>query len=610
MDLIYADTQRIDIGVLTDYKFDLAFGKDENNFELELSLESHCCEAGYYLYMEGTEYGGIIDKIKVDTNNQKVVYSGRTWHGILAGKVIAPDEGDNYYTVTGDAHEVLAELIELLGLSDLFRASDEISAIDVGEYSFRYDDGYSGICSMLAEFSGKLRIEYRENSVLLSAVSLMDYSQDEEWDSSQVGFEIEKNYRPVNHLICLGSGNLKDRHVIHLFTDEYGGVQPYTKTDAPLEDSDYILTTEHKLLHGTEEVAEVYDYPDVGTIENYVLLTKEPASWSKVYKNYYAQEEDSYVALVGEEVDTYVLQAQKPYDWGINYIDYYMKSGSEYVNVESVSEAIYTLQTAQPSDWASGFDAYFMKDGGDFYAVPPTENVTYTKQKKKPSNWKNDYQNYYYFYSDGIVSEYRNVPGESKYLYEVQTQPPTDWESNYNNYYVYAKTGEFAKVSGIVMGKKEFAPAWEPRRYYTKISYNVAPKWKKGTYYTCKRTESVPVWEANKYYTKSINEVPAWQTNTYYTLVTKTVHPRFISGFYYEKKVDHFAALVSGGLERLKESYACDSININLDLEGRYDIGDIVGARENTTGISVWQPISKKIVTIQKSKETITYEIG
>lgn len=611
MDLIYADSQRIDIGVLTDYKFDLAFGKDENNFELELALGSHCCSAGYYLFMEGTEYGGIIDKIRVDTENEKVVYSGRTWHGILAGKVIAPENGADYYTVTGEANEVLAELIDLLGLSDLFRASTELSNIDVAEYSFRYVDGYSGMCSMLAEFSGKLRIEYHGNSVVLSAVYLTDYSQDEEWDSSQVGFEIEKNYRPVNHLICLGGGNMKNRHVIHLFTDENGGVQPYATTDEPLEDADYILTTEKQLLFGKDEVAEIYDYSNVGTTENFKVVTKEPASWEKVYKNYYSQDENgTYTELESEDVDSYVLQVQQPYDWAANYLDYYMISGSEYVPVESVSQTIYTVQTAKPSDWTSRYDSYFTYDGSKYSSVKSTESVTYNKQKKKPSDWSKNYGNYYYFYSDGIISEYRSVSGVAKYLYEVQTLIPTDWKTNYKNYYVYTKKGTFKNVSGVVIGKKEVAPAWMPKKYYTKITYYVAPKWKKNNYFTCVRKEVLPTWAANKYYTKSIKEVPTWAANKYYTLTTKTLIPRFISGFYYEKKVDHFAELVAGGLERLKESYECDSISVNLDLEGNYDIGDIVGATENITGISVWQPITKKIVTMQSNKETITYEIG
>ena len=36
MDLIYADENRIDLGVLQDYKFDLAYGESENDFELSL----------------------------------------------------------------------------------------------------------------------------------------------------------------------------------------------------------------------------------------------------------------------------------------------------------------------------------------------------------------------------------------------------------------------------------------------------------------------------------------------------------------------------------------------------------------------------------------------
>lgn len=609
MDLIYADAQRIDIGVIHDYKFDLAFGKDENNFELELPLVSHCCEEGYHLYIEGTEYGGIVDKIRVDTSTDKVVYSGRTWHGILAGRVIEPDAGADYYTVTGDANEVLAELIELLGLSDIFSASTDESDIDIGQYSFRYVDGYSGICAMLAENDGKLLMEYHKNSVVLSAVYLTDYSQDEEWDSTQVEFEIEKDYRPVNHLICLGSGELKNRYVIHLFTDENGGVQPYATTDEPMSDADYILTRENQLLFGSSEVADVYDYGSVGTTENFEVVTTEPASWNKVYKNYYTQNEDgSYSALEADEADVYVLQVQQPYDWAVNYSDYFTISNSAYVAVESAT--VYTLQTAKPSDWTSNYEKYFRKSGSSYISVTSVESVTYKKQTKKPSDWSKKYKNYYYFYSDGVTSEYLTVPGVTKYKYKVQTRKPTDWATEYGSYYVKKKKGGYDEVSAVIKNGKETAPKWKAKKYYTKQSYQVAPNWKKGTYYTSIRKEVVPTWASNTYYTKSINNVPTWASNKYYTLTTKILTPRFISGFYYAKKLDHFAELVAGGIARLKESFDCDSIQIKLDLEGTYDIGDIVGTNENTTGISVWQPITKKIVTIQKNKETITYEIG
>jgi len=95
MDLIYANANHEDLGVLQDYELDLAFGADENNFECRIQNNSHCCDAGFYLYMEDTEYGGIIDSIESITEQKEVVYSGRTWHGILGSKVILPlQEGE------------------------------------------------------------------------------------------------------------------------------------------------------------------------------------------------------------------------------------------------------------------------------------------------------------------------------------------------------------------------------------------------------------------------------------------------------------------------------------------------------------------------------------
>lgn len=83
MDLIYADENRIDLGVLQDYKFDLAYGESENDFECMVLLDNNPCQQDYILYIEGTEYGGIIDSIAPDPDNNKLAYKGRTWHGVL-----------------------------------------------------------------------------------------------------------------------------------------------------------------------------------------------------------------------------------------------------------------------------------------------------------------------------------------------------------------------------------------------------------------------------------------------------------------------------------------------------------------------------------------------
>lgn len=90
MELIYANHKREDVGILKNPDLDLAFGGDENNFECTVGIKDHCCEDGFYIYAEGTEYGGIVDAIKIDSADDTVTYSGRTWHGMLASKMIEP----------------------------------------------------------------------------------------------------------------------------------------------------------------------------------------------------------------------------------------------------------------------------------------------------------------------------------------------------------------------------------------------------------------------------------------------------------------------------------------------------------------------------------------
>lgn len=90
MELIFANHDREDVGILKNPELDLAFGGDENNFECTVGIDDHCCEDGFYIYAEGTEYGGIVDAIKIDSADDTVTYSGRTWHGMLASKMIEP----------------------------------------------------------------------------------------------------------------------------------------------------------------------------------------------------------------------------------------------------------------------------------------------------------------------------------------------------------------------------------------------------------------------------------------------------------------------------------------------------------------------------------------
>ena len=224
MDLIYTDENRIDKGVLTAYAFDLSFGKNENDFEMTLGANEPALSDGSFAYIERTEYGGVIDGIKASTNSNTVTYKGRTWHGLMNSKVIAPDAGEPYLIVSGDANEILAMLIDRLGLTGLFVAAEELSGINISKYQFhRYCKGYDGIRNMLANNGAKLNVAWENRAVRLSAVPVVDYT-DAPADSDTASLNVEKYSQKVNHLICLGKGELTEREVIHLYADRFGNI--------------------------------------------------------------------------------------------------------------------------------------------------------------------------------------------------------------------------------------------------------------------------------------------------------------------------------------------------------------------------------------------------
>lgn len=234
MDLIYTNAKRVDQGVLSAYAFDLSFGADENDFEVTIGANEAVLESEAFVYMEGTEYGGRIGGIKASTNGETITYNGRTWHGIMNSKVIQPDAGEDYLVVSGDANEVIAFLIARLGLSGLFVAAEELSGVSISRYQFhRYCKGYDGIRAMLAASGAKLKIAWQNRSVMLSAEPIVDYT-DAPVDGDIATLTVEQHRDKVNHLICLGKGDLAEREVIHLYVDQFGrigDVQYFTGLD-------------------------------------------------------------------------------------------------------------------------------------------------------------------------------------------------------------------------------------------------------------------------------------------------------------------------------------------------------------------------------------------
>lgn len=429
--------EKEDVGVIHDFDFDLAYGSDENNFEL--TLNKHLCDYNYYVYIEGTEYGGIIDEIRVDTSKNIIVYAGRTWHGILENKILLPDDGFDYLTLSGNANDVLLELIERMDLSFLFTVPEYESDIVIDSYNMpRFVDAYSGIKKMLESYQGKLIVKFVNGFVQLQCVSLVNYSMNEEFDSSQVAFSISKNERPCNHLICLGTGDLKDRHVIHLFTDANGGIQPYATKENPIEDVDYITDTSQQKMFEEDEIAKVYDYANAEATETYVIVSDQPEDWRTSFKDYYELNDDKYEALESWNEEVYSLLPSQPSDWASKYASYFTTDADgEYISVEEICEPKYTVQSSEPSDWDSNYSSYYMKnDDDEFEKVKTVTNATYTMLDAQPSDWAKNYSDYYYYFTDGTISEYKSASGTSIDEYKLQSMCPSDWNDNYTSYYV------------------------------------------------------------------------------------------------------------------------------------------------------------------------------
>lgn len=251
--LIYTDANRIDQGVLNNATLDLEYGRDEseqaNTFEVSIDRNSKIrLEDKALVYIEGTEYGGKITGIGTNTTEDVITYKGMTWHGLLNAHVLGPDNGQDYLVLTGEAHAIIRSLIERMNLQDTFTSPMTSSGITVN-YQVRYEYGYFAILAMLNASSAKLKMTFDGGMMVLSAEPIADYSDSDELDTTQIELEIDKDYLPVNHLVCLGEGELKNRIVLHFYADANGNVS----------------TTQS--LFGADENTLIYDYTNADSNE-------------------------------------------------------------------------------------------------------------------------------------------------------------------------------------------------------------------------------------------------------------------------------------------------------------------------------------------------------
>lgn len=222
-DVLFADPYLREVGYLRFAEGDFSIGK-ENTFELKVPADAGL-DDGFYLMIEGTQYGGILEDPDIDTTKDYITAGGRTWHGLWETTVIRPDAGKSHLTVSGDANDVLKALIERQGLGYCMCASEKPSGIAVESYQFeRNVYGYTGVRAMLRSVGAKLDMAYSSElrKVVASAVPRASYI-DDGIDGDRVDFKISRR-RVVNHEMGLGKGEGAARIVVDRYADEDGNV--------------------------------------------------------------------------------------------------------------------------------------------------------------------------------------------------------------------------------------------------------------------------------------------------------------------------------------------------------------------------------------------------
>lgn len=251
VDLIITDSNHVDVRSAVDYTLDCAWGKEENNFELVMSGAS-TIDAGAYIYIDGSECGGVVDAMEdqLTAGVSTLTYSGCTWHGVLANKILEPDRGRDYLTVSGTASTVIGSLISRVGLDGVFDAVDSptAGAQTIKSYRFdRYTDCYTGLRKMCEANGLKLRLAYASGRVNIWAEPVAHYG--DLIDSDLIDFDATRTWRKPNHLIGLGKGDLAARTVVHWYADAKGNV------------------SQSQSLKGVDEITQVYDYSNAETAE-------------------------------------------------------------------------------------------------------------------------------------------------------------------------------------------------------------------------------------------------------------------------------------------------------------------------------------------------------
>lgn len=245
---------------------------ETNDFEIKIPYASWDGQIthGKRIYIPGTEFGGLVEDVRSSTATDMIYACGYTWRGYLDHKIIEPPAGQDYKTVTGELNAIIRQLVdpEFDGL--IVGTEDQTSVTTTYQFD-RYTTLEKGLEKMLKRVGYKLQIRYLQTDlsgyVEVSAVPIENYGDSVEISQDARLDFTSRDYRMgINHLICLGIGELKDRVVVHLYADGNGNISQ-TKTFTGLDEisATFENTTAEEddlITSGTDRFVDLLNYKE------------------------------------------------------------------------------------------------------------------------------------------------------------------------------------------------------------------------------------------------------------------------------------------------------------------------------------------------------------
>lgn len=253
MDVIRITPDLKAMGATTVTNMYMTEGDEVNTFYVTVPPCANRLDKGWYVAVPGTEYGGKV-RNPSSVNEDKysaLKYNGVTWGGLLDEHTICPSGSNTHYHLKGEANHVIEQLISYLGLTGIFIADASNSGITLN-YDVRFVPAFQALRAALFRVGARLShvYDFQCRRCVLKAVAV-DQKRGRTYvsDADNVAMSY---YTPVNHLVCIGEGEMQERVVIHLYADKYGNI---SKTQS---------------LFGVDQIDQLYDYTsaDAETLES------------------------------------------------------------------------------------------------------------------------------------------------------------------------------------------------------------------------------------------------------------------------------------------------------------------------------------------------------